>query len=115
MSLGYPLCPAPDEEQLKDRVHERLLPQCEVDPETECWIFVGGWNRSGQGVVRIGGKQHAASRVAAWVYLGGFDLDDPSVRVKHTCQSPACINPDHLLVVGTAGRNALAHSCRPES
>jgi hypothetical protein len=105
---------APDEEKLKDRVHERLLPLCEVDPETECWIFVGSWERGGAGVIKVGGTQRTVGRVAAWLYLG-VALDDRSVRVRHTCGMPACSNPDHLLVVGPAGRNELARSCRPES
>ncbi len=51
-------------------------------------------------MLRVAGRQHTAHRVAAWAYRGGFELDDPAVRVEHACRgTPACFNPDHLRLV----------------
>ncbi len=98
-------------EQLKDRTHERLCEQCQEDEATGCVLFLGTWDRQkGRGLIRVAGKQYFAHRVAAWCYLGGFDLDDPDVSVIHTgCpeDTPACCAHEHLTVV-RGGRQAVA-------
>lgn len=90
----------PDAEDLKDDAHDRLLRLVEHDHNTGCWVYTGPWQRDGNGVLRVGGRQYVASRVAAWVYQGGFALDDRTVRVEHVCRgTPACVCPGHLVVV----------------
>ena len=88
-------------EDLKDGVHERLLQAIEHDHDEGHWVFTGSWQPSGHGVLRVAGRQYVASRVAAWVWLGGFDLEDATVRVEHRkcCRVPACVCPQHLRVV----------------
>jgi hypothetical protein len=95
---------------LKDRLHELFLSSCEVDEFTGCWVWTGAWDKSGNGVVSVQGRLYSAHRVAAWVYRGGFRLEDASIRVYHTCQTPACFAPEHLAKArGSAGVNqALA-------
>ena len=88
------------EEHLKDVIHERLNKRCELDAETGCWVYCGYWDRYGTGRIRVGNDVYSVQRVAAWIYLGNFELWDRR-RVYHRscCPNPACFNPDHIQVI----------------
>ncbi len=83
---------------LKDKAHKLLLGYCEVDPDTGCWIWTRSWHpRTEHGLLWVAGRAFTTHRVAYWVYVGGFDLFDPTVRIYHRrCQVPACFNYEHL-------------------
>jgi hypothetical protein len=102
--------PPVDHEATKDRLHGLLVERCETDPLTGCCIYTGAWNRHGQGVVKVKSRTYLVSRVAAWVYLGGFDLPDMTVKVRHRrgCPHPACFAVDHLRVVPAGQTTAAA-------
>jgi hypothetical protein len=87
-------------EDLKDQLHQKLLEQSEPDPETDCWVWTGLWDRTGHGIIKVNGQQFTVARVAAWIYLGGFDLWDNGIRVLHlrTCSASACFNYTHLII-----------------
>ncbi len=74
-----------------------------VDPDTGCWIFDGAPDKDGYGNIRHDGKVVKAHRLAAHLWLD-FDLDDPR-QIRHSCDNPPCINPEHLLP-GTRADNA---------
>lgn len=84
----------------KDAIHARLLTRCEYDPATNCWVYTGAWDKNGLGAMKVGGRLVPVHRVSAWIYRGGFDLWDRSVKVRHRCKNccPACFNPDHLAI-----------------
>jgi hypothetical protein len=82
------------EQALRDRIHEKLGEQCELDAETGCWIYTGPWTEKGAAKVRVGRQVYTLHRVSAWLYRG-FELWSRQV-VYHTCRSPACYNPGHL-------------------
>ncbi len=89
-------------EDEKDRIHARLTARCELDPETDCWIFTGRWDtKAGFGKMEIAYRTTTAHRVSAWLYKEQpFDLFDRRIRVTHVhCQNPACVNPDHLAIL----------------
>lgn len=93
---------AMDIEDLKDRLHRRLMAKREVDRATGCEIWTGAWQaRTGLGLTRLGNTQYIVSRIACWVYLGGFDLDDPNVVIKRRpcCTMPACFALAHLQLI----------------
>ncbi len=68
-----------------DRVHQV--------PWSGCWLWDGGLDKDGYGKasVPVTNRSVRAHRVAydAWVSV-------PGVVVMHTCDVPACCNPDHL-------------------
>lgn len=73
-----------------------------------CWLWTAGkYARFGYGMVFIGrhedGRQiNSYAHRVAYVLAKG---DIPAgLVVRHTCDTPACVNPDHL-VLGTQGDN----------
>lgn len=64
------------------------------EPNSGCWLWTGAAQPKGYGTVWSGGRYigaHVAAYTAARgpVLLGGV--------VRHTCDMPCCVNPDHLL------------------
>ena len=94
--------PTFDPEVLKDKLHEHFLYEgkVEIDYESGCWIYTSGWDNLGYGTIRVrlpeGSRIRKAHRLAAWAYIGGFELNDQSIVIMQSCGQPACINFDHL-------------------
>jgi hypothetical protein len=87
------------DQTLRDRVHQRLNERCQLDPETGCWIYTGNWDDRGTSRVRVGVRTYTLTRVAAWLYVAGFELWDARwVYHLGVCPNPACFNPEHLAV-----------------
>lgn len=66
-----------------------------VRRESDCWIWIGGLNSKGYGCLSVEGKIESASHVSWELNFGpipdGFD-------VLHKCDTPRCVNPDHLFL-----------------
>jgi hypothetical protein len=88
------------EQDLKDKIHARLHARCELDPQTDCWVYTGYWRPNGQALIRVGRQSYTLPKVSAWLYIPGFCLTDGrmAVRDSRICQCAACFNPDHILV-----------------
>ena len=68
-----------------------------------CWIWRGGKNKNGQGVVRHEGRNWVTSRLA-WTLVYGPIPN--GLWILHRCDDASCINPNHLFL-GTARDNSL--------
>jgi hypothetical protein len=66
-----------------------------VDTDGECWLWTGALNRCGYGEVRAFAKKQSAHRVA-WEITNGSIPE--AQHVLHRCDTPACVNPDHLFL-----------------
>lgn len=67
-----------------------------------CWHWTAGQDRSGYGAISYRGKMLKAHRVSWELHRG----DVPSgMFVCHSCDTPACVRPDHLFI-GTAAANS---------
>ena len=66
-----------------------------------CWLWLGARQGMGYGVVRIGGRNVLAHRHALALHGVGIP---PGAIVRHHCDTPACVRPDHL-EVGTHKQN----------
>ena len=78
---------------------ERFLSR--VHKSDSCWLWRGGEFVSGYGAVQWKRKHLSAHRVA-WQLK--FGLIPPGLSVLHACDTPACVNPEHLSL-GTQGAN----------
>lgn len=68
---------------------------------SECWEWAAGRNEFGYGLFFLNGRRERAHRVSHSLFVGPIP---EGMVVRHKCDNPPCINPDHL-EVGTQGDN----------
>lgn len=66
------------------------------DNKTECWNWKAATRskKDRYGIFRIGDKNYIASRVSWKLSNGKFP--PKGIIVRHTCDNPLCVNPNHL-------------------
>lgn len=73
-----------------------------------CWLWMGGVTHNGYGRFKFEGKTRRAHRYSFVQHRGeiprGYD-------VLHSCDTPSCVNPDHLFL-GTHQDNMIDRSAK---
>ena len=86
--------PAPTADRIR-RFQAKYIPE----PNSGCWLWIGGVNEHGYGVFWNGLRLEKAHRFSLRVW------NDPNLTqdedVLHKCDTPACVNPSHLVAGST--------------
>lgn len=85
-------------EALKAKLKDNVL----IEASTGCWLWQMSCNPKGYGRLWWNGKPDRVHRLAYTAYKGEIPK---GLVVRHTCDTPQCCNPEHL-VVGTIRDNA---------
>ena len=94
---------------LINNTHQRkvnkLLKKTQIDPITNCWLYLGSLTKKGYGECSWENKTTRLNRLSAYFYLG-LDLENSLIQANHKsiCPNRNCWNPEHLYV-GTQSEN----------
>ena len=80
---------------------DRLLRTTRISGD--CLIWTGPATKDGYGVMTIGRKKQYRVHRIAYEIANGEEIP-PGLLVCHRCDTPLCVNPDHLFL-GTARDN----------
>lgn len=83
-------------DSVRSAFEERFIPE----PMSGCWLWIGTEfkARGGYGAFfnkELGAKTYRAHRAAWFIYKGPIPDE---MGVLHKCDTPACVNPDHLFL-----------------
>jgi hypothetical protein len=83
-------------------VAEHLERHSVPEPNSGCTLWLGGQNRHGYGYISIGGRTVGTHRAAYELAHGPVSA---GLVIRHHCDNPPCINPNHL-TPGTRADNS---------
>jgi hypothetical protein len=73
-----------------ERFQDRIMPEA----NSGCWLWIAAASSQGYGEVTIDGRAILAHRASFISSFGPISKDKPVIR--HRCDTPQCVNPDHL-------------------
>lgn len=72
-----------------------FLSRSQPDPNSGCWLWDGNLTTTGYGRLTVAQREWKAHR-ASWAVANNTD-PGPGF-VMHKCDTPVCVNPDHLVL-----------------
>lgn len=95
---------------LNKTIQEKILARCIPEPNTGCWLWCTRTDGAGYGKFVFMGTEYRAHRLS----FAAFKSDPSGSFVCHKCDTPACVNPDHLHL-GDAKTNVQERGARKRS
>lgn len=78
--------------RIKTDVKDRIRSKVEYELNTGCWLWAGAM-RAGYGTINIRAINVYAHRASYAAHKGAIPR---GLFVCHSCDTPLCVNPDHL-------------------
>lgn len=78
------------------------MTECIPEPNSGCWLWLGYCDKNGYGGFGYNWKMRIAHRFSYEAFCGPITN---GLHVLHKCDTPSCVNPDHLFL-GTELDNA---------
>lgn len=79
----------------RERMRAALLRNTSPEPNSGCWLWMGGVGPTGYGYMTGGKKHHHIA-----VHIASYELFKGRVpagmEIDHKCRVRCCVNPDHL-------------------
>lgn len=82
-------------------IHSELLFFSKIKKSEGCWLWQARVTPSGYASAQYAGKTWSAHRLSYFLHKGPIP---PGLLVRHNCDTPICMNPDHL-ILGTVQDN----------
>ena len=77
-------------------VLQRVLRRVEKIPFSGCWIWLGATGDWGHGIIGLGARGQGVARTHRVTYEHMVGKIPAGKIVRHKCDVPCCVNPDHL-------------------
>ena len=81
--------------KLTRKIKERFWMKVTVTSPIECWLWTGCLDSYGYGLFGINKKLYKSNRVSYQLHFGALST---KMYVLHKCDTPACVNPNHLFL-----------------